>query len=165
MTTIDVFRKWNMPDSLKGSKRSLRYSNPLEKGIYWYWFSRYIRERDVMRWGVCISCGKPITFESCDAGHFVPANGCGRDLLFDERNVNAECSRCNAWDEMHLIGYAKGLDFRYGPGTADALMVRYRSYKEGPVVRDWKRADYERMILALPNYASTSIGTDYSLSR
>lgn len=164
MTKADIYRKYGLPESMirgGGLKAWLRYMNPVEKGVYWYWFSRYIRERDVEQWGTCISCNCPITFDSCQAGHFIPANGCGRDLLFDERNVNAECKRCNGFDEMHLIGYAKNLDKRYGEGTSALLIQRYQDYKDGPVVRDWKAKEYEAKIHALPNY----VRTDYSLSR
>lgn len=87
--------------------------------------------------------------ESTDAGHFIPANGCGRDLLFDERNVNAECKRCNGFDEMHLLGYADGLDMRYGEGTARELRNRHDEYKNGPVVKDWKKEEYEQKLLDL----------------
>lgn len=130
----------------------LRYKNPPEKGIYWHLFSRYIRERDVEQWGVCISCGKPITVDTCDAGHFIPAGSCGRDLLFDPVNVNAECGRCNAWDEGHLFGYERNLDVRYGSGTAQSLKDRYFEYKNGGVLKDWKADIYIEKIKMLPTY-------------
>jgi len=158
MTKADIYRKYGLPEAMirgGGLKSWLRYTNPPEKGVYWYWFSHYVRERDVAQWGVCISCGRPITFDSCQAGHFIPANSCGRDLLFDERNVNAECKRCNGFDEMHLIGYAQNLDKRFGIGSSQLLIQRYHEYKNGPVVRDWKRAEYEAKIYALPNYVRT----------
>ncbi len=131
----------------------LRYKTPPEKGIYWYLFSLYIRQRDVEKYGTCISCGKPITVDTCDAGHFIPAGSCGRDLLFDERNVNAECGRCNAWDEGHLFGYEKNLDLRYGEGTAQALKERYFEYKNSPTpIKDWKVDIYREKIHALKSY-------------
>lgn len=147
----EFLRSWGLPDNYQW--RSLRYKNPPEKGVYWYYFSRYIRERDVRMWGTCISCGKPITFDTCDAGHFMPASGCGRDLLFDERNVNAECSRCNAWDDTHLLGYAEGLDTRYGIDTSMTLRLRKRAYEDGPRIKDWKASEYLIKITALPGCA------------
>ena len=144
----EFMRSWG----LDPRKVSLRYKNPLEKGVYWYYFSKYVRERDVRMWGTCISCGRPITVDTSDAGHFMPAKGCGRDLLFDETNVNAECSKCNAWDDTHLLGYAEGLDLRYGIGTALVLRQRYALYKNGDVVKDWKAKEYAEKIKALPSY-------------
>lgn len=127
----------------------MRYKNPIEKGIFWSLFSLAIRKRDVTRYGTCISCDRPITMESSDCGHFIPASQCGPVLLFDKRNNNAECSRCNAWDELHLVGYAKGLDKRYGEGTADELLKQHREYKFGPVVKDFTRKEYIAMITKL----------------
>lgn len=123
-TTAGLMREYGLPESFKGSKRALRYSNPIEKGICWYWFAMYIRARDAERWGRCISCGKVKTFEQLQAGHFAPAGGSGIDLLMDEMNVHGECNDCNAFDQMHLLGYARNLNIRYGKGTAEALEAR-----------------------------------------
>lgn len=138
-------RGWGMPP--KYGYHHLRYKNPPEKGIYWYWFSLYIRQRDVENFGTCISCNKPITVETSQAGHFMPAANCGRDLLFDERNVNAECGACNGFDEAHLLGYADNLDKRYGAGTSTELRRRRDEYRSsGEVVKDWKSEVYSHKI-------------------
>lgn len=145
----EFMRTWG----LDPRKVTLRYKNPLEKGVYWYYVSQLVRQRDVEQYGTCISCGKTITFETSQAGHFMPARSCGRDLMFDLRNLNAECSHCNAWDETHLLGYADELDRRYGNGTAVELRRRYKEYNDGPPVKDWKGHEYADKIRALPNYA------------
>lgn len=143
----DICRKWGLPDTYQTA--NLRYQNPIEKGIYWYFFSLFIRKRDIERWGACISCGRAITVETCDAGHFCPAGSSGYNLLFNEKNVNAECSHCNAWDDMHLIGYQKGLDKRYGDGTAHALIKQRKAYKNGAPVKDFTKAQYEQKLTNL----------------
>lgn len=121
----------------------MRYKNPIEKGIYWYLFSLVIRNRDVKKYGTCISCGRAITVDTCDAGHFIPAGSCGPSLLFDFTNVNAECSHCNAWDGLHLFGYAKNLDKRYGDGTAETLLATHRQRKEFDLAeKDFTRKEY-----------------------
>jgi hypothetical protein len=149
----DFLREWKLPyPSFKWDH--LRYKNPPEKGVYWWHFSRFIRQRDVEQYGTCISCSRAITVDTCDAGHFMPAANCGRDLLFDERNVNAECYSCNAFDETHLLGYAEGLDKRYGEGAAARLRQRRQEYKDGPPIKDWKAKEYEEKIKQLPSYES-----------
>jgi hypothetical protein len=149
----EIYRAWGIPEHLikAGGLRSLmRYQTPVEKGIYWYYLARYVRQRDVDEWGTCISCDNPITFEVAQAGHFMPAFDCGRDLLFDERNVNAECSRCNAFDETHLLGYAENLDRRYGEGTALTLRERRQAYKASKEpIKDWKAPVYEEKLRVL----------------
>ena len=153
-TNADVLRSWGITDpvKIKAGYSWLRYKNPIEKGIYWYYFSIFIRERDVNKYGTCISCGRPITMESSDAGHFMPASACGRDLLFDEYNVNAECSHCNAWDDTHLLGYRDGLEKRYGAEVAADLRKRKAEYHYGQVVKDWSAAQYAEKIKVLPTY-------------
>lgn len=147
----DVLRKWGIYNH--SGFNWLRYRNPPEKGIYWYYFSKWVRQRDVEKWGTCISCDRPITIDTCDAGHFAPASNCGRDLLFDPMNVNAECGRCNAFDDGHLIGYERGLIKRYGQSAVDDLKQRYLDYRDnGAVVKDWKADEYADKIRALPNY-------------
>jgi len=153
----DFLRSWGLPYP-NFQYHHLRYKNPPEKGVYWYYFSLYVRERDVREWGVCISCGKPITVDTANGGHFMPASSCGRDLLFDERNINAECAFCNAWDDTHLLGYAEGLDHRYGTGTAADLRRRRDEHLKGPPVKDWKAAEYAEKIRALPNFAVKASG-------
>lgn len=153
-TKADFLREWGLPYP-SFQYHHLRYRSPAEKGVLWYYFSLFIRERDVRLWGTCISCGRSIDVENSNAGHFMPAADCGRDLLFDERNVNAECSRCNAWDETHLLGYAEGLDQRYGPGTAQRLRARREEYLDGPRAKDWNTEEYRNQAkVMLKNCAS-----------
>lgn len=150
----DFLRSWDItdPNKIKASFSWLRYKSPPEKGIYWYYFSLMVRQRDVEEYGTCISCGRPITLENSNAGHFMPAADCGRDLLFDPINVNGECAHCNAWDSTHLLGYAENLDKRYGPGTALGLRARRQAYKDGPSVKDWTGKEYAEKIKSLPSY-------------
>ena len=151
----DFLRSWGITDLnlIKAGYTWLRYKNPPEKGVYWYYLSLYVRQRDVKQWGTCISCGRPITIVTSQAGHFMPAADCGRDLLFDLKNVNAECEHCNAWDSTHLLGYAEGLDKRYGAGTASGLRAKRDEYKTcGLVVKDWKAHEYAEKIKQLPSY-------------
>lgn len=149
-TLSDILRGYGMPESVvRMGKAGLRYKSPIEKGVLWYFVSFYVRLRDVNKYGVCISCGRSITFDSCDAGHFMPAKNCGLDLLFDLGNVNAECSYCNAWDEAHLLGYADNLDKRYGPGTAAELRKRRDDHLKGPAKKDWSPSVYEEKIKEL----------------
>ena len=150
-TKADFLRSWEIK-SPPYQYHQLRYKNPPEKGVYWYYFSLEVRQRDVDKFGVCISCGKPITVDTCDAGHFVSAQGCGRDLLFDPMNVHAECGGCNGFDANHLIGYERGLEARYEAPTVVSLKDRYWKYKNGDIQKDWKASEYAEKIQALNSY-------------
>lgn len=43
---------------------------------------------------------------------------------FDERNCNAQCRKCNRFDEGNNIGYTKGLIAKYGEKVIDELFVK-----------------------------------------
>lgn len=159
---VDMLRSWGITNP-NFRKKHLRYQSPVEKGIYWYYLSLYVRQRDVETYGVCISCDKPISVDTCDAGHFIAAAGCGRDLLFDLHNINAECGRCNGFDANHLIGYERGLTKRYGKDLPLSLKERYWLYKNGDPVKDWKATEYEEKIKALKSYQQVKLQSEDSV--
>lgn len=135
------------PSYVKAGKKSLRYRNPLEKGIYWYWFAKVRVLEDFLEYGTCISCDKRVALDKLQGGHFVPA-ATGFAVLFEKLNVNGECEECNAFDQMHLRGYEKNLDLRYGAGTGQMLIdLKNQRQKEG--IKEWKASDYEPKIREL----------------
>ena len=121
------------------------------KGKYWSLFSEYIRRRDFERFGTCISCGNPVLhWTEFDAGHFISAGNGGFSLLFDETNVNGECRYDNAFNGNHLLLYRRGLEARYGAGTADTLEERYRDvHFKGKFTKEWSKREYETKIAEL----------------
>lgn len=83
-------------------------------------FSRYIRRRDCPDGvGRCISCGCPITFETCDAGHYIPRTHTA--TRWHVRNVHAQCRSCNRMRDGNAAGYTLGLVERYGDGIIGEL--------------------------------------------
>lgn len=125
-TISTVLRGYGLPESVvKRGRKGLRYSSPLERGVLWYWFSLFIRQRDKNL--PCISCGKQK--EDMQGGHFIPAGSMSWDgMVFNEKNVSAECSNCNLRDKRKL-GYGIELDKRFGTGTKDKLERDYEQYK------------------------------------
>jgi len=73
-------------------------------------FHEYIRRRDAdNNTGNCdcISCGKTIHFSESDAGHFI-----SRKYLitrYDERNVKAQCRKCNRFEYGRQYEYSIAL--------------------------------------------------------
>lgn len=141
---------------IKGSKVALWASYGLtvppyvryagRKGIYWWLFSRKIRQRDFKKFGgKCIDqCGGVAqSWQEFQAGHFVAAGFCGFGLLFDEMNVHGQLPKCNnpRISPMASIGFARGIDERYGVGTADKLMVRRRE-----INKEWGQVEYDKRI-------------------
>lgn len=103
-------------------------------------FNKYIRERDSQDgYFTCISCGRTLTTDQMDAGHFAPVKG-GSALRFDEYNVNGECKKCNGFDEFHLIGYRRGIIEKYGEGVLLHLEQNAR------LVKKWSRSELNELI-------------------
>lgn len=122
------------------------------KGIYWYALSIYVRTRDLKTWHRCISCNKWVNdITELQAGHFIAAGTGGFKLLFDPRNINGECGYCNGFDGNHLVGYALGLDERYGIGTAQALKDEYINDRKvgAEPHKTWSAKEYDAKIRQL----------------
>lgn len=141
-TFAEIREQYGLPSYMKG-KQSLRYTSPIERGILWYWFSRWIRElRD--KDFPCISCAKE--HEKYQGGHFIPAGSAScDDMVFDEMNVHKEGESCNQWDKRKL-GYGINLDIRYGEGTKAKLERRYVQYKLGQLGNNWGKHVYREKI-------------------
>lgn len=95
----------------------MNYKNKLDRI-----FSIFIRKRDTKDYGFCVSCGKPITFENCDCGHYI--NRQHMATRFDEHNCNAQCRQCNRFDEGNIQGYRKGLIKKIGLEAVELLEIK-----------------------------------------
>lgn len=103
-------------------------------------FNKYIRERDRQGdWFVCISCGKSKQVDEMDAGHYVP-RGSSSFLRFSEFNVHGECTRCNRFDDFHLVGYRKNLIEKIGLKAVEDLE------ESRSKVKRWTKSELEEII-------------------
>lgn len=91
--------------------------------------NRYARERDCFGHGGagCISCGQWFSFEDLDGGHYIPSTV--SSTRFDERNINAQCHRCNRFLHANLRGYFRGLEAKLGRAELDRLEASAGPYK------------------------------------
>lgn len=89
----------------KEKKRALSTS----KNKAWREFSRFIRLRDCIMTtrdtdaGVCITCGKLISYGSSQAGHFIA--GRTNAVLFNEDIVHLQCYSCNVCNHGEQLEY------------------------------------------------------------
>ena len=91
-------------------------------------FQKWIRKRDEGK--PCISCGNynPKQF---DAGHFKKAE-IYSGVIFDERNVHSQCSKCNRFLGGNELEYRAGLVNRFGEVFVlqlEADAIKLRNYK------------------------------------
>ena len=98
----------------------------------WKVFSKYIRRKEKE----CFTCGVIKDWREMHAGHFIH-----KDCLdFDERNVHAQCKRCNCFLSGNLINYAIKLEKVYGQGIIQELK------RQGDKIKKWKVAELEEII-------------------
>ncbi len=99
-------------------------------------FQKWVRMRDKDL--PCISCGK-VTASQWDGGHFKKAE-IYSSVIFDERNVNKQCSYCN----KHLHGneseYRKGLIAKIGIKEVEDLeqkakLTRYYKWTSHELIK------------------------------
>jgi len=70
------------------------------------------------------------------AGHFIPASVGGLSLYFHEKNVHAQCARCNLWLQGNQYIYG----VRLGKRTVNTLNAL-----RGKIVK-WDESDYLKKI-------------------
>lgn len=101
----------------------------------------YVRQRDCngSDGAVCISCGEWKQFKMLDAGHFIPTT-CSA-TRFDERNINAQCVKCNRYLSGNQRHYLYGMIKKYGKEIVDEL-----ESKEG-TTKKWEYVELEEIYL------------------
>ena len=111
-------------------------------------FSEYVRKRDSLDGHfTCCSCGQRKPYALADAGHFI--NRRWMALRWDERNVHAQCSSCNRFDEGNLIGYYRFMLSKYGQDIIDMLESLKTPYKWSDGELDILIKDYKRRLKEL----------------
>ncbi len=75
----------------------------------WKLFSKYIRERDNY---TCFTCG--IKTYPAQAGHYRTGATCNKYLYYDEKNVHAQCYRCNINLSGNWREYQTRMHDKYG---------------------------------------------------
>lgn len=103
------------------------------------WMSLYCRLRDAIEWNrkfraditevdpkklvvKCCTCSKIGCWLFMDAGHFIPKGTRGQSgVRFDERNVHAQCSECNAFNQGKTLEYLDYMVEKYGREVIDDL--------------------------------------------
>ena len=105
-------------------------------------FSMYIRLRDSKPYAYkafrCVSCGQVKPFEQADCGHYV--NRQHMALRFSTVNCNAQCRKCNRFDEGNLQGYRAELIRRHGEDKV--LLLESMKYQ----TRKFSEFDYKELI-------------------
>lgn len=86
--------------------------------------NKYARTRDCIEDGgtFCISCMEWTEFPMMDGGHFIPTTS--SDIRFDERNINAQCRKCNRFLKGNYRHYYHGMIAKYGKKIVDELESR-----------------------------------------
>jgi len=116
----------------------------------WKVFSEYIRLRDSDKSGngKCFTCNFRADWKRFDAGH-----GIGRQhksVKFDERNVHAQCKRCNGFEGGQQAIYKEEVNKKYGPQVWDELVIKSRQVcKRGKVDIDVMTEYYKKEVARL----------------
>lgn len=103
-------------------------------------FSQYIRLKDADHAGYvkCWTCDKVKNWREVDAGHFQSRGK--YSTRWDESNVKPQCKKCNMYNGGHQYQFGLNLDFHYGKGTAERLILL------GNQTRRYSDAELESMI-------------------
>ena len=108
-------------------------------------FSEYIRLRDSKDgYFTCISCGKVKPYEQADCGHYI--NRIHMATRYSEINCNAQCRKCNRFEEGNMSGYRQGLIRKYGEQKVLLLEMqknetkKYSEFEYKALITHYKKA-------------------------
>jgi RNA polymerase-binding transcription factor DksA len=87
----------------------------------------FIRARDSLLFGHCISCGKPIQ----EAGHFYTVGANPGWIRYHPMNLHGQCTDCNCHRGGNTAEYMDGLIARYGLNYLERLRWLKRQYNAG----------------------------------
>lgn len=143
-TKVDLRREWLVPDSTG----KLRYTGL--RGIYWYWLSRDVREKEWLRYGVCITCLEPIEdWTKADCGHIVASSYCGEFLRLNPANLTIQHKKCNnpRFSPHAGVLNAVNIDKRHGAGFMESLLALRKKEAKEP-----GQHEYRCLIQSLDSY-------------
>lgn len=111
--------------------------------------SQFIRLRDcdgLFGYGRCISCGKTISYQTSEAGHFIPRRS--RAVRWDERNVNAQCYECNRNQDQRevLVKYQVNLKGLIGDTGIDSLHAMKHDHGPTREQKETMLAEYRQKV-------------------
>lgn len=89
-------------------------------------FSFYIRLRDVdsSGYGQCCTSGQRLHYKDGHCGHFMSRRHLS--TRWDEKNCALQSVADNIFNQGNQYQFARFIDKKYGPGTADKLLVKSR---------------------------------------
>lgn len=94
----------------------------------------YVRYRD--RNDICISCEKPLAFETkYDAGHW-KTQGAHKWIAYDEMNVNGQCVECNQYKSGNEAAQRPRLIEKWGLAEVERLEQSGKNLGEKSYTRD-----------------------------
>jgi len=101
-----------------------------------FYLSKYILLRDAIqdnlpdfKYVKCRTCGKLMErfSHNSHAGHFITkGHGGSSGVYYDERNIHAQCHKCNVWDEGNSIEYYKFMKEKYGEEVIKELRLKHK---------------------------------------
>lgn len=102
--------------------------------------NRYCRLRDCgLEGGAnCISCHRWYEYDRLEGGHFIPQTA-SSPVRYDERNINAQCVRCNHELQGNQRHYYHSMVKKYGQEVVD-----YLESMEGKL-KKWSREELEEI--------------------
>lgn len=76
----------------------------------------------------CITCEVRRHYKDMDAGHFLSRQYMA--TRFDERNVHAQCPRCNQYGSGEQYLHSLSIERKYPKGTIEDLLVKSKTLQK-----------------------------------
>ena len=133
----------------------------MNKDTAWGWCQKYIKIRDAIKdypqtldlnIVLCRSCNAIMIrgTENCQAGHYKSRGvGGSSGVYWDERNIHAQCSRCNRFGQGMPRELEEYIIKNYGQTTLDELNLFHKANKGKKVdvnaIGQYYKTEYQRL--------------------
>lgn len=125
--------KWNAKSKRKVKREQKKLSvSVLSKKLDTV-FGHYIRRRDAIHYGVCVTCNEQYDFLTLQCGHFMSRSS--RATRWDEQNCSGQCSVCNLFKQWRQFEHGRALNDRWWDGTAVKMLTKSKETLK--VTREW----------------------------
>ena len=133
-TYADLKREWLVP-----AQGYTRFTGI--RGIYWYWLSRDVRQKEWEKYHHCLTCLVEMdSWKEGVCGHVIASQNCGEYLRLNRINLTIQHRSCNSdritpqASALNALHY----DQRHGKGAWDKLYSLRKTEAKCPTTNEYK---------------------------
>jgi len=142
-------KKYEIPKWIKSVPKGSHGTKSNELTFrYWKVVSDYVRMKDYLNYGYCVSCKKPFNdYRESQAGHYKTWGSSNAYAKYNLDNIAGQCGPCNNWgsNEQGVI-FHEELKFRKGEDVYKRI-IDFDNKQRGNKMEKWDLVDKIHVML------------------